>query len=70
MATLRCILVIPGVLIANQAFADPVRVFTLADQSNMEGKGAIKHLERRRTRGSRSLLTEGVGPSEFPSTFR
>lgn len=30
---------------AEQAGRSPVKVFILADQSNMEGKGALKHLE-------------------------
>ncbi|MHC4398312.1 MAG: sialate O-acetylesterase [Planctomycetota bacterium] len=46
MTTWRCILAMLGVFIATEALADPVRVFILAGQSNMEGKGAIEHLEQ------------------------
>jgi alpha-galactosidase len=35
-----------GIFLASQALAEPVRVFILAGQSNMEGKGAIEHLEQ------------------------
>lgn len=46
MTLTRCTLAMIAIFISTQAFAAPVRVFILAGQSNMEGKGAIKHLEK------------------------
>ncbi len=46
MTASRCALATILILICTQAPAAPVRVFILAGQSNMEGKGSIKHLEQ------------------------
>ncbi len=42
----RCIVALLCIFMATHVSAEPVRVFILAGQSNMEGKGSIEHLEK------------------------
>ncbi len=46
MPLLRFTLILFCLSLVTQARAEPIRVFILAGQSNMEGKGALKHLDQ------------------------
>ena len=73
MTTSRFFVGLCGIWLTTHASAAPVRVFILAGQSNMEGKGSLKHLEQLladpATAATYKHLREGGGWTERDDVY-